>query len=731
LKRGARLRAIAEHKDGEWVVPYGFSNPLEQDLAVGGGTLVERIEKSNLIVARVNLPVPPNPKPYFLDTEVKKIPVDDATNFPPSGFIVIGGELIYYGKRTATSFENLLRAQRSANVTAPARNINHGAGIQLASIELNTTTDYDARGIVQIDDENDDTLVEWIYHADKQDVNGKHYLLAALGSSGNVRNGIRVGEPPVAKDGNSIWLSNFRGQYGIRPNTAHAKSAKVIPVVRMRGSHCGNQNSPFGDNGVSTVSVVTYGRNDGDLRYVKQAYTNQYANWHNTGPNGSCPARFDSWGFDFYIGLNDFVSRRFAAGETRLLKWPSGELPDAVNAKRYICQDRHKGGLVHGTVDELKANVHPSIGGRIAMTLEGKGITVGDEEMLVENFDAWPDNRTSNAALNWPTTGGLIRIDEELIFYQSATPIQIEFYSDVFSPLKDEPPLQNKADRHWRNPCPPNTNEHHPNIHKRAGMKLSRLKRGVLGTKAAVHGVGANIMLYDAMPISVLRSPMGLQSDTFTVQNAVGFPQEGYAWIGDDAYGGEVLSWQKSGATCSGCLPFRGRFGTSAVDHEAGEIVRCLPFRYWDREGREYDGTGLAYIQSGYAASDAVWDSIELITKGTESQPEPKGVRPRLLVRFDGKPGWEVDPSNQEGGLYEFRGKSGIIPLSGSGGGQGSGSSRGIRADQIDLRLYWEYRSGCFMPGSHDWKRTFAVEKIRATYSTPLIMRRLDEIEKR
>ena len=37
---------------------------------------------------------------------------------------------------------------------------------------------------------------------------------------------------------------------------------------------------------------------------------------------------------------------------------------------------------------------------------------------------------------------------------------------------------------------------------------------------------------------------------------------------------------------------------------------------------------------------------------------------------------------------------------------------------------------GAFYPNS-DWKRTFTVEKMRATYSTPLIMRRLDEVEKR
>jgi hypothetical protein len=314
-----------------------------------------------------------------------------------------------------------------------------------------------------------------------------------------------------------------------------------------------------------------------------------------------------------------------------------------------------------------------------------------------------------------------VRIEDELLFYQSASPGQIDYYADVFPPLKDKPPQKNKAERTWRNPCPPNTVETHPNIQNKTGLRLAKVKRGVLGTKAADHPVGANATVLDAMGVSYLTGSFDGAADQFSIANGAGFPEEGYAWMGDAAYGGEVVSWQKGGGTgFSGCKPFHGRFGTSPQNHEPGTIVRNLPFRYWDRDARNYDGMGLAYIQSGYSAPDAVWDSIELLTKGTENQPEPTGVRPRLVVRFDGMPNWDQDPANQEGTLYEFRNKTGQVALGG-----------GIRADQIEIRMYFEFRSGCFMPRSSDWKRTFAVEKMRATYSSPLIMRRLDEIEKR
>lgn len=180
--------------------------------------------------------------------------------------------------------------------------------------------------------------------------------------------------------------------------------------------------------------------------------------------------------------------------------------------------------------------------------------------------------------------------------------------------------------------------------------------------------------------------------------NAAGFPNEGYAWIDDEA-----ISWLKrAGNSFQQCKYFHGRYGTTPSDHDADSIVRCLPFRYWDREAKLYDGEGLAYIQAGYTANNAIWDGIELQISGTEERPAPRCVLPRTLARFDGNPDWSADPSNRDGGLYEFRGKSGRIPLKGVRGG--------VRADQIELRLYWEFRPGAFIPNS-DWKRTFTLEK--------------------
>ncbi|MCY3020604.1 MAG: hypothetical protein NTW87_16420 [Planctomycetota bacterium] len=727
LNRGARLSAAAKHESGELVVAYGFSVNLAQDLFVGGATLVERIEKPALTRTRVTYPSPPNKINFILGTETNKLPVDDATNFPKSGFITVGGELLYYDKRTATSFGQLMRGQGDGHSTSTPRNISDGSGVALASIQITDSTQYPDGGIVQIDDDSNELKVEWFAYGSKQVINGKHYLVAGLGWHQHIlnRDPLYSGNPPVPLAGLSCGIGAFRNWFGIGTGTigresAHEKKAKVIPVVRMGGPHCGHQFSPYGEQGVSEVSIIERGTTSGDLMWVKQAYINQ---WGNTN-NQPCPQlRFTGWGFDFFVGLNDFVSRRYPANTTRVLKWPSGELPDTVGAKRYIGADRNREGQMHGHVDEIKVNTFQTTGARIAMTIQGTGVAAGDEEILLEEHNAWPWNGDGSANLNWPTTGGLVRIEDELMYYKACAQAQFQFYSDVFPPLNDKPPERNKADRRWVNPCN-GVHELHPNIHQKTGLRLTNVIRGALGTERKDHPVGAQALLLDGMTVSLLKSNMGRDADTFTLADGRGFPREGYAWFGQGS-GSEVVSWlEGQGNTFTGCRDFHGRYGTTVQDHEQDEIVRCLPFRYWDREAKMYDGDGLAYLQAGYAAANAIWDRVELLAVGTEERPRPNGVRPRVLVRFDGNPNWSAEPSNQSAGLYEFRGKDGVLSL------RGGSRAGGISADQIEVRVYWEYMPRSFIPNS-DWKRTFSIEKLRATYHTPLLMRRLDEIEKR
>jgi hypothetical protein len=719
LFRGARMSAISKHSSGEWVVPYGYSNTLAQTLRVGGGTLVEDMDTEPNSNGTVNMPTPPNKQNFVLDTATDKLPANNITGFPKSGYILCAGEVLYYARRDALAFYQLTRAFKG-----PARNLHHGQGIHLVSFQISDHTQYDPSGIVQIDETTDDKKVEWIGYGSKEVDNGMKYMVAHLGVVNSAP--IRTGPLDTPSQGNqSYWgvTNTFRHYFGIGIpmgfnngplNDTHSKKAKVIPVVRMTAPFCGNQYSPYGDNGVSEVSVIEKGTTDGDLRYVKQAYINQYANTNNQ----PCPQlAFTSWGFDFFVGLNDFVSRDYPVGPTRFLKWPSGELPDAVGATPHVCSDRNGEGTLHGHVDEVIVQGLKTQCGRIAMTTEGEGIKPGDDTINVEPIDAWPVNGNAQGMQMWPPTGGLIRIEDEVMFYKTATQAQIDFYADVFPPLKDKPPEQNKADRRWVNPC---TKEHelHPNIHQRRVMRLNGVIRGLFGTQGKEHPVGAAVMLFDGMPCTALSKNVASNDDTFSVHNGAGFPFEGYALIGNDRNGSEVISWTRNnGNSFSGCQNFRGRFGTEQAEHQSDDIVRCLPARYWDRDVTGYDGKGTAYVQAGYSAPDAIWDTVELVLEGTEELPKPGNVRPHVLVRFDGQPGWDAEPTNTPGGLYEFNGQE-RMPLG------------HVRGDQMEVRVYWHYKSGAFQP-QMDWKRTFSLNRLRGIYHTPLIVRRRDEIEKR
>jgi hypothetical protein len=758
LRRGARMSTQVKHESGAAVTPYGFSVRLRKDAFVGRATLTADLPKvtdtqNQRVSTRINKPViKPADLPFVLDTE-NEIAVDDTTNFPATGFIHCKGELIYYPKKTATKFQNVVRGQTGRclfghqadrldtereiapmSLTPRARNLQHGDSVTLVSVEVSDIGNYPPQGLVQIDDSTDDKRVEWIRYGMMTPANGKNYLVAlfdhreGLDLQNNHPRRTNANTPSTSPEDdfkihNSARMRH-RAVFDIGRNQEHTKKTKVIPVFSIDGPQCGTSSSPFGERGVSQLSLLSKGQKDGDFTYVKMAHIWERPEYNSRGI-------LVGWHYNYYAGFHDFMSRHYSTSDSRILKWPSGELPDAVNAKRVVGANRDGEGQMRGHVDEVKVNTLPSYGGRIAVLDDPNPLSASADTLLIEDYNAYPQTdgpgRESFACSlgTWPSSG-LIRINEELIYYESmSTNQQGTFYSDlVNAKIKGPEGYAKETKRDF--PTPPAQYQIKPHEQTRTGMiRLSGLKRGVLGTDASEHAIGSKVLVLDGMAVAALRS---ISRDQLIISRGAGFPREGYVWINN-----EVISYTDGGntrggatsreATLKGIANFRGRFGTREDSHAADDIVRCLPFRYWDRNPMYEDGEGVAFVQGGYFAQDAVFDSLQLEVKGTEEYPKPNAVRPRIIARFNGKPSWGNEPTNTDGGLWEFKNKEGTIPIRTEHG-------RGIRADQAEVRVYWEYKTGAFIPNS-DWKRTFQIEKMGANYKTPLIPRRLDEIERR
>lgn len=714
VKRGARMTEALDHAPGTPVIPFGYVCRPAQDLPRGGATLVGDFSANP--TCRVNKPPkPPKDKRGGIDDSETTIPVDDASRMPETGFILLGGEVCWYGSRSDTELSDVRRGQLGTTAVSHG----HRSTIRAMTLEISEAGDYDPGRMVQIEVAADDATVEWIAYKEQLSYGGKHYLIC------NYSVHTRRWRDPKTRQVRTIrWASMgaFRSRYGTKA-TDHAAGAKVIPVVEMRGPQCGNYDSPVGPDGVSTVSVMD--GNNGDVSWLKRAYYHQWASISPVrrmvrGRRRIVDYRFNGWHFEFFAALNDFVSRRYPRGTTRFLKFPSGLLPEAGGGTpRTIGASMRGGGRLAGLVDEVKVNVFAGVGGgKVALTRDGAGVGSGDNVILIEDPLNYPAPGGSTQRPPWRGSG-LLRIDDEFMFFRSASTRTVEYLVDVF------PTLDEKENRSWYNPLR-RENIVQPNTRKKTVLVLSGVRRGVLGTEAVAHAPGAGVTFYDAAAITALSGGLSASGNTFSVLNAAGFSKEGFAWIegradGDTGENGEVVSWLKrSGNDFSGCRPFHGRYGTSPTDHPKDAIVRFQPTRYMDRYAQQYDGPGLAFLQAGQKVKGAVWDALEVRVKRPPNGAPPVNCAVRIFLRFDGWPAWDGAAVNRPGGLYQFD-----VP---AGAGSAVFSLGGRRADSVEVRVFQRYKTGAFHPGS-DWKREWRLDSVRFVHRSPFIVGRTDVLE--
>ena len=495
----------------------------------------------------------------------------------------------------------------------------------------------------------------------------------------------RVERNPLYPRGFQVQPSpdNMRGRYG-SPRKAHAGpgEVKVLPVVNLNQPYCGDKNSPRGEE----VSVLK-SDGDGERAEIARSVARQW-------PMRNPQRVIIGWDEEFLISLRDYVKADYHRGNAgRIHQFPSGELPLKMRNVFRVGADRHGGGPVTARIDEVKFVKELAPAGRLVL----------EDPLTLLPGDAQSCQLQRRGQGNLPSNG-VIRIGNEFIYYAGAK-------NEKLDVLRGPQPVYAQKRDDTRNI---------------QVVTLSNLERGILGTNSAAHGHGAPVMVFDALPVALLATTALAQQDQIALNDARNFdPEGGYVRINN-----EVVSYtNRAGNILEGAGDFRGRFGTPTGSHAPGTVVQGVPYRFHDRYAPESDSGDLSYFQFAHSAPDAFWQSIEWETRDTVGSAPSSALHVRTLVRFDGKPAWDQKPTNRLDGLWEFTGTG--------GGGTGAFLRGGLRADMVEVRMFFAYNRGSYRysrgslgSATDDWKRNAEIDRVRLEFAKPLVVKRHDIIDR-
>ncbi len=425
----------------------------------------------------------------------------------------------------------------------------------------------------------------------------------------------------------------------------HTDGTEIIPafaVVTGNNLEVSSAGGQFAYPGFD--DLLTLRDRDGDDEQVRVQWG--YSNWA-----ALTAATAQSWQWDrpqppqSTGSLRAFDSRAW----TRVLKFPSGELPDSGLTRgqeflRFGKKYDNSSGVTPATIDEVvfweverpEANDRPAYArlGQVPAAvaepasvtqtpgqpniLQFDGITAQDEEFSVHLAVYDSSGQVILAygvpihADTYPADGGILRIDDELIQYG-------EFDA--------------------------------------GDGKFSQCVRGVMGTEPQPHGYDALVFAVQAFPASRLTDAVDASSASYRLADASDFPDDGYLQIGDfEEIVGYTL-WEQGGqlsgplgrlsgagegtptteeeARSAGAI-FRGRFGTVPQAYSVGDVAIAFPFRHYDRYAVYADDPEMSYVQLSWTRQGAVWKRI-----GWDEQPRTN-IEVVALVRFSGGPPWDA-----------------------------------------------------------------------------------------
>lgn len=367
---------------------------------------------------------------------------------------------------------------------------------------------------------------------------------------------------------------------------------------------------------------------------------------------------------------------------SRLVKFPSGELPRAVTDLVLGGDVAQAEAPMPALVDEFfrrPTAVHAGGGQRGAsyilegaLSAQDDALTLSTERLRTPRGDV-PASSIFGDGSGFDSDAGLLRIGSELIAY-----------TDLSS----------------------------------AGsliLSVDGLGRGLLGTEAQAHAPGEAVHFLDHVTVTNLQSGLDADDGLLVVDDTSGFPREGTVLVGSELIhhtgkrdGLEMPARSEEPGAQDGKGPglFRGRFGTEAQTHPNSAPVIHFQTRYWDRYARRADAPELHYFGFELPQPDA-WVRSILVD---HTDPALGGVRVGLLVRTDPSAPWDGEPGETPG--LELRWLDELV---------GRPAPVAAQSSQTEWRLFLEYDQGAFDPlgGTHAWKGVPSIEQVAVDYIAP------------
>ncbi|MGE0192860.1 MAG: hypothetical protein AB7T63_12560 [Planctomycetota bacterium] len=465
------------------------------------------------------------------------------------------------------------------------------------------------------------------------------------------------------------------------------------------------------------------------------------------------------WGHEYsgWCALEDFTDRVVRASETganvrrsdtrgyaRMLKFPCGEMPEMLpDTIEFARSSISNSGVVTAFLDEVHLWRHP-LQEKLVLVNED-GVAADARSILLKPTVSTYLSRSEIDGASSPC--GAVILDGEIIIYRG---------------------ISEEDD----------------------GIVLEDCARGQLGSRAAPHAVGSGAWFLPDVFVSYLEGGLEIESSTITIANLKTWPREGLVRIlsGED---GELVHYTRRTEE-SLLMPesldvdeadrgrglFRGRFGTTATQHDSQAIVVFQPFRYWDRytprtvEEKGFEGVFVhpesSYLELGTARQDAWWHGFTWkenltgapVSETSERRSEGEALELLdivVMARFNPNVAWDTkqildlrsdDPFSRDQVDPGEAAKSSLFLFDDPGDFHYAqnrvGNALGLEAPVAEFRVYFAYKLGAWYGNDEResgqrmqdddrvlpawWKRTPWFQSLESTvsyrtrvlYSTPL-----------